>query len=168
MSVSVKEIFNVGGSGGGVHARDADDDEDHGDEDDDDGNSGKKQRGDGSGSAGGGCARDFRKAKQVILRPFTMAKKQILRNTRSATANAGTSGKMFGGVGRRGKGCFFCFTQPPTLESPAQSHASDPNDQNFSYEMLKAFIESNDFYSKDCNPHLDFDLTSRGIERTGV
>ncbi|KAE8000031.1 hypothetical protein FH972_004403 [Carpinus fangiana] len=148
MSVSDKEIFNVGASGSGIHVREDD---------------GTQQREDRYAS-GGGCTRDFAKAKQLILHALPKAEKQLLRrrnkkiSSSSASANAGTSGKRFGCVGRRGTGCYFCFTRPQTLESP--THASDPNDPNFTYEMLKAFIEKNDFYSKECNTHLDFDLTS--------
>ncbi|KAG2719677.1 hypothetical protein I3760_02G000800 [Carya illinoinensis] len=169
MSVPDNEIFNAIGTGGGVQSRDAEDDDD----DDDDDDSGKKQRGDrhGVGRGDGGCTRYFTKAKLVVLRPFTKAKKQLLRkmnkrtssSSRSAAENAGTSGKRFGCVGR-GKGCYFCSTQPQTLESPTGSCASDPNSPNFTYDMLKAFIEKNDFYSKECNPHLDFDLTAGGME----
>lgn len=156
MSVSDKEIFNDGGSGGGIHVREDDDD-------------GKKQRED-EYASGGGCTRDFAKAKQLVLHALSKAEKQLLRRRNkktslsgsAAAANAGTSGKRFGCVGHRGKGCYFCFTQPQTLESPP--HASDPNDPNFTYEMLKAFIEKNDFYSKECNTHIDFDLTPHGAE----
>ncbi|XP_062156192.1 uncharacterized protein LOC133864025 isoform X1 [Alnus glutinosa] len=159
-----QEISNVGGSGGGIHVRE--------DDDNDDDDDGKKQREDGYAS-GGGCTRDFAKAKQLILHALLKAEKQLLRRRNkktssssgsavAASANAGTSGKRFGCVGCRGKGRYFCFTQPQTLESP--SHASDPNDPNFTYETLKAFIEKNDFYSKECNTHLDFDLTSHGAE----
>ncbi|XP_041002260.1 uncharacterized protein LOC121247862 [Juglans microcarpa x Juglans regia] len=165
MSVPDKEIFNAIGTGDGVHSRDA--------EVDDDDDSGKKQSGErhGGGRGDGGCTRYFTKAKQVVLRPFTKAKKQLHRkmNKRtsssscSAVANAENSGKRIGCVGRR-KGCYFCSTQPQTLESPTGSCASDPNSPNFTYDMLKAFIEKNDFYSKECNPHLDFDLTAGGTE----
>ncbi|KAF5451228.1 hypothetical protein F2P56_026348 [Juglans regia] len=104
MSVPDKEIFNAIGTADGVHSRDAEDDDD---------DSGKKQRGerhgggrgdggrgDGDGDGSGGCTIYFTKAKQVVLRPFTKAKKQLLRkmNRRtsssscSAAANAENSG----------------------------------------------------------------------------
>ncbi|XP_059458656.1 uncharacterized protein LOC132188255 isoform X2 [Corylus avellana] len=81
MSVSDKEIFNVGASGGGIHVREDD---------------GTQQREDRYVS-GGGCTRDFAKAKQLILHALTKAEKQLLRrrnkkiSSSSASANAGTS-----------------------------------------------------------------------------
>ncbi|KAF9669785.1 hypothetical protein SADUNF_Sadunf13G0000500 [Salix dunnii] len=52
----------------------------------------------------------------------------------------------------------FCFKQPPTFESSStsttlQSQTSDPNHPDFTFDMLKSLIETNDFYSKECNPH---------------
>ncbi|XP_059458655.1 uncharacterized protein LOC132188255 isoform X1 [Corylus avellana] len=85
MSVSDKEIFNVGASGGGIHVREDD---------------GTQQREDRYVS-GGGCTRDFAKAKQLILHALTKAEKQLLRrrnkkiSSSSASANAGTSGGHF-------------------------------------------------------------------------
>ncbi|KAM3704407.1 hypothetical protein ACJW31_03G001000 [Castanea mollissima] len=171
MSLSDKEIVNVGGSGGGavddnnsvgggVHARDVVDDDDNG----------KKQRGYGYGCCIG-CTRSFTKARQAVLNPFAKAKKQFLRrkNKRTSSSSSGStgariSGKRFGCLKNGGKGCCFCLRQPQTLESNSGSRTSDPNDPNFTYDMLKAFIENNDFYSKDCNPHFDFDLSSHATE----
>ncbi|CAL0313625.1 unnamed protein product [Lupinus luteus] len=57
---------------------------------------------------------------------------------------------------RRSGGCKFCFLRPKVLESfDGSSTTSDPNNPNFTHAMLRVLIESNDFYSKDCNPHLD-------------
>jgi hypothetical protein len=169
MSVSDKEISNVGGSGddddqnnssagGGLHinTKDVVDDD-----------NGKKQRGSGYGF-GSGCTRSFTKAKQVVLHPFTKFKRQLLRRknkraSSSADTNSRISGKRFCCV-NGGKGCYFCFKQPQTFESNSGSRTTDPNDPNFTYDMLKVFIENNDFYSKECNPHLDFDLSSHGKE----
>ncbi|XP_075657532.1 uncharacterized protein LOC142627539 [Castanea sativa] len=93
MSLSDKEIVNVGGSGGGavddnnsvgggVHARDVVDDDDNG----------KKQRGYGYGCIG--CTRSFTKARQAVLNPFTKAKKQFLRrkNRRTSSSSSGSTG----------------------------------------------------------------------------
>lgn len=173
MSLSDKEIANVGGSGGG-----ADDDDDnnrvgggvHASDVVDDDDNGKKQRGYGYG-CGIGCTRSFAKARQAVLNPFTKAKKQFLRrkNKRTSSSSSGStgariSGKRFGCLNNGGKGCCFCLRQPQTLESNSGSRTSDPNDPNFTYDMLKAFIENNDFYSKECNPHFDFDLFSHATE----
>ncbi|KAL1532894.1 hypothetical protein AAHA92_32852 [Salvia divinorum] len=45
--------------------------------------------------------------------------------------------------------------QPKTLDSSGESPTSDPNSPDFTFDDLRALIEKNDFYSKDCNPHLD-------------
>ncbi|KAM0991815.1 hypothetical protein ACFX2I_010131 [Malus domestica] len=187
MSLVEKEISSVvGGSGGGgcVVGDDGDDD------DEECGGSGsgsggshgrcrcseekaKKQR----GFSGGGLSRNFRKAKQVVLHPFGRSKKQLPRKAKPRASASGSasgssyfapsrafsSGKRFGGGGGDGggnKGCYFCFTQSPTLDSPRGSQTSDPEHPNFTFGMLRAFVESNGFYSKDCNPHLDIDVSS--------
>lgn len=175
MSVSDKEISRVGVSGGANGGCVGDDDDD---EDDEGGgvqaneDHRKKQRGFGCG----GFGRNLGKARRVILSPFTKAKarKQLPRRKHSwassscsssiaATKVTGfsSSGKEIGGGGNS-KGCYFCFTRPLTMESPAESRTSDPNDPNFTYDMLKVLIEKSDFYSPDCNPHLDIDLSLRG------
>ncbi|KAJ6344875.1 hypothetical protein OIU77_007134 [Salix suchowensis] len=64
----------------------------------------------------------------------------------------------------------FCFKQPPTLESSStsttlQSQTSDPNHPDFTFDMLKSLIETNDFYSKECNPH-SLDSTTSTITTT--
>ncbi|MBA0844335.1 hypothetical protein Goarm_001435, partial [Gossypium armourianum] len=62
----------------------------------------------------------------------------------SSSKRVGSGGGFYGG---------FCCTRPRTLESADDSSTSDPNDPNFTYEMLKTLIEKNQFYSKECNPH---------------
>lgn len=110
----------------------------------------KKQR------SGYGCDGDFAKSKKVALLQFTMAKKYLKHRREnsnkwpsSSSANATTT------TGKRIVGSCFCLKQPFTLESPAESHTSDPNDPKFTFEMLKTLIEKNDFYSIECDPHLD-------------
>ncbi|KDP23317.1 hypothetical protein JCGZ_23150 [Jatropha curcas] len=91
-------------------------------------------------------------AKEVVLVPFIKAKnylKQSRTNNWSSSSSA---------TGNRFDGSCFCLKQPSTLESPADSHTSDPDDPKFTLEMLTTLIEKNDFYSKECNPH--FDATS--------
>lgn len=58
---------------------------------------------------------------------------------------------------RRGKipGCLSCLKEPRTLDSSGQSPTSDPNSPEFTFDMLRDLIEKNDFYSKECNTHLD-------------
>ncbi|CAL5329943.1 unnamed protein product [Camellia sinensis] len=135
MSESVKErsddIVGVGG-------RDADDGSGRMDDDDDDDQWKKtKQRRHGFG-------RNLKKAKRVTLFRFRKAKKQLpLRKNTSA--------------GGSGGGCYCCFKQTPSSDSPVESQTSDPNSPEFTYELLRALIEKNDFYSNECNPHLDSD-----------
>lgn len=148
MSKSGKERSNFrgGGGGGGGGSGDGDD----GDEDDE----GVRSRDDGKKRREYGCGRNLGKAKQVVLFPFRKAKKQLVysgrKRSRSSSSSASFSGKREGFVG-----CFLCFKQPQTTESPANSQTSDPNNPAFTYEHLKVLIEKNDFYSKECNPHID-------------
>lgn len=61
---------------------------------------------------------------------------------------------------RNGKACVFCFSRPKTTESPIESHLSDPNDAAFTHEMLRDLLERNDFYCRECNPHLSIHFAS--------
>ncbi|KAF3454758.1 hypothetical protein FNV43_RR05206 [Rhamnella rubrinervis] len=169
MSVSEKEISGVGVSGGGNGGCGGGDD----DEEEDDKGGGvqasedhrAKQRVYGCGE----FRRNLGKARRVVLSPFTKikARRQLSRrkhtwasSSLADTKVSGSSGKGIG-VGGVGKGCYFCFTQPLTMESPSESRTSDPNDPNFTYDMMKVLIEKSDFYSPECNPHLDVDLSAR-------
>ncbi|OWM72356.1 hypothetical protein CDL15_Pgr018241 [Punica granatum] len=126
MSVSVKEISVAGDSGSSD------------DEDDRFGNHRRKKKRIYRGFAG-----KFRRAKQVLLCSFP---RSTNRRGVVSCGDKGVSGN------RR---CLFCISRPITLESPAESHTSDPNDPAFTHEMLRAMLEKNDFYSEECNPHLD-------------
>ncbi|KAK7838344.1 hypothetical protein CFP56_019907 [Quercus suber] len=101
---------------------------------------------------------------KFILKQFLRRKNNRTSSSSSGSTGARISGKRFGCLNNGGKGCCFCLRQPQTLESNSGSRTSDPNDPNFTYDMLKAFIENNDFYSKECNPHFDFDLSSHATE----
>lgn len=98
---------------------------------------------------------------KVVVQQFTKAKKQIRRIKskkslvpKSRSENEGNV--IIDGSGRySGSGCRFCFSRPKVLESPNESPMSDPNAPNFTYVMLKNLMDKNDFYSKECNPHLD-------------
>ncbi|KAL1558812.1 hypothetical protein AAHA92_09230 [Salvia divinorum] len=59
------------------------------------------------------------------------------------------------GWGRSGGWCCLCLRQPKTLDSSGESPTSDPNSSDFTFDELRALIEKNDFYSKDCSPHFD-------------
>ncbi|PON69551.1 hypothetical protein PanWU01x14_086740 [Parasponia andersonii] len=168
MSVSDEEISTVGGSGGGdgdgggggVSGNGGDD----GDDDEDE-SGGVRERGDqkpkqrAKGYTCNGFSRNFGKAKHLVLRPFTntRAQKQVSKKTHikassSYCSGAGAAPKY--STTSSGKGCCFCFTKSPTGESSMRSQSS-PNDPTFTYDMLKVLIERNGFYSKECNPHLD-------------
>ncbi|KAF5946810.1 hypothetical protein HYC85_017038 [Camellia sinensis] len=111
----------------------------------------KKQREHGFGG-------NFRKAKRVALFQFRKAEKQLHRKNKKGSNQSssipGCFGKRTVGVGGGG-GYYCCFKQTPTLDSPVESTTSDPNSAEFTYELLRALIETNDFYSKECNTHLD-------------
>ncbi|KAJ4840451.1 hypothetical protein Tsubulata_023021 [Turnera subulata] len=107
------------------------------------------------------------KAKQVVLFPFTKSKQKIPtkpsndinNNAASPSGCCGFSGKKKNKKKRRVvvPGSCFCFSgraPPSSLGSPAESTTSDPNDPHFTFDMLKALIETNDFYSRECNTHL--------------
>ncbi|KAL2511766.1 Uncharacterized protein Adt_17366 [Abeliophyllum distichum] len=49
------------------------------------------------------------------------------------------------------------FCKFRVLGQKGESPTSDPNSSEFTVDMLRALIEKNDFYSKECNPHLDTD-----------
>lgn len=53
-----------------------------------------------------------------------------------------------------GDGCCLSFKPPRTQFDSDESPTSDPNSPEFTFDMLRDFIEKNDFYSQDCNPHL--------------
>uniref|UniRef100_A0A5B7BQZ7 Uncharacterized protein n=1 Tax=Davidia involucrata TaxID=16924 RepID=A0A5B7BQZ7_DAVIN len=128
---------------------------------------------------GGGCSRSddqkkemdqvceghVRKGKRMALFRFRKVKKQLHRRKKrpsnpSSSATTGCLGKRFCGGGG---GCYLCFRKPQTLDSPVESQTSDPNNPEFTCEMLKALIEKNDFYSKECNPHLDLDIDTDNL-----
>ncbi|KAI8027564.1 hypothetical protein LOK49_LG02G02519 [Camellia lanceoleosa] len=91
-----------------------------------------------------GFGRNLKKAKRVTRFRFRKAKKQLLlrKNTRA---------------GGSGGGCYCYFKQTLSLDSPVDSQTSDPNSPEFTYELLRALIENNDFSSNECNLRLDLD-----------
>ncbi|KAG5044192.1 hypothetical protein AAZX31_03G207200 [Glycine max] len=97
---------------------------------------------------------------KVVVHQFTKAKKQVRRISSRKSLVPKPKGKVVnveGGVSGR-SGCRFCFSRPKVLESLyEESPTSDPNDPNFTHAMLTTLLDTNDFYSKECNPHLDLD-----------
>lgn len=170
MSISDKEISRIGGTGvdnGGGENGDNEDDENCGVYSKDD----YRKKKIGGNGYGGRFSRNLGKAKKMVLRPFTRSKKQIptkiqtSASSSSASASAANIGNFPGKRTRvdttRVKGCCFCFRQPLTLESSIGSSVRNPKDPNWTHDKLKVFIEKNDFYSKECNPHLDIDCSHR-------
>lgn len=92
---------------------------------------------------------DNRKEKKVSFFRFRKVKRRKQRGNSVAPGCFGRA--AFGGGGE----CFLCLKPPRTTDSQSQSQARDPNSPDFGYEMLRVLIEKNDFYSKECNPHLD-------------
>lgn len=105
----------------------------------------------------------FTKAKKALLRFFHNPKRLHRKRKKKKRffPSCFSTGKR-GGNGFSGGffSCIFCFNKPKTLESqsPVESQTSDPNDPMFNFEMLRNFMEVNDFYSKECNTHLNADF----------
>ncbi|OAY42473.1 uncharacterized protein LOC110622447 [Manihot esculenta] len=99
---------------------------------------------------------DFAKAKKVVLLQFTKTKKYLKHSrTNSNKGPSSENASTTATTGKRGViGNCLCLKKPSTVESPAESQTSDPNDPNFTFDMLRILIEKNDFYSKECNPHI--------------
>lgn len=99
-----------------------------------------------------GCGRKGRRLSFFRLRKS----KKLLHQKRKKKGIFVNSSR---GWGRRanggGGGWCLCLRQPKTLDSSGESPTSDPNSSEFSVDMLRALLEKNDFYSKECNPHLD-------------
>ncbi|KAK8515549.1 hypothetical protein V6N13_139474 [Hibiscus sabdariffa] len=91
------------------------------------------------------------KLKQVLLFPFTKFRRKKRTKTRPSLPSSSSSGKtVVSGDGFCGG---FCCARPRTSESADDSKPSDPNDPNFTYDMLRTLIEKNHFHSGECNPH---------------
>lgn len=94
-----------------------------------------------------------KKGKKMSLFRLRKGKKKLPHEKRKQTGvnvNPGCWGTIGGGGWR----CS-CFNQPLTADTSGESPTSDPNSSEFAFDMLRALIEKNDFYSKECNPHLD-------------
>ncbi|PIA65600.1 hypothetical protein AQUCO_00100831v1 [Aquilegia coerulea] len=96
--------------------------------------------------------RKLRKVKKVVVSPFRKIQK---KNTFSSSSSSQPVV-----VGKNS--CFLsylCFKPSHTLDSTVSSPISDPNNPKFSSDLLRVMIESNDFYSKECNTHIDISDT---------
>lgn len=113
------------------------------------------------GDGGGGGNIDFNKPTKVLFFPFNNPNKFFYKKSSPFSPSPSSSAAVSGNAcfpGKISRPIFFCFKQPPTLESSStsatlQSQTSDPNNPNFTFDRLKSLIENNDFFSKQCNPH---------------
>ncbi|CAN4110842.1 unnamed protein product [Withania somnifera] len=102
----------------------------------------------------GGGDDEFSKIKGKRVSCFRF-RKFLRRKTKGVSGNSERRRELSGGGGGR---CYMCcLKRPLTSDSGGESQTSDPNNPNFTYDMLRLFIEKNDFYSNECNPHLDVD-----------
>lgn len=95
----------------------------------------------------------FGKAKKTLQLVQGRAKRRKRRKKKGSLVNSG----CFGSCGDAVVGGCLCEKQPQTLDSSGESPCSDPNNKEFTYDMLRVFIENNDFYAEECNPHFDSD-----------
>ncbi|RAL44233.1 hypothetical protein DM860_015593 [Cuscuta australis] len=92
--------------------------------------------------------------KRVSLLRLRKLKKSVQRNKER---NSAVVPRSFGTVASSSSGgnCCLCLRFPRPADLSSDSQSSDPNSPDFSHELLSSLIEKNDFYSKECNPHLD-------------
>ena len=107
---------------------------------------------------GNGFEGHRRKTKWVW--PIRLKKDEKLIHRRREKADNGSSSNLGKRVFCGGGDYSCCFKQISTLNSPIEPQTSDPNSPEFTHELLRGLIEKNDFYSKECNPHLDVDTTA--------
>lgn len=120
---------------------------------DDDGNGGG---GGGVGRGGGGADEDGeerKRGKRVTL--FRLRKCKKIMGERRTEKGVYVNSGCWWRRRRKIPGCFSCLKEPGTLDSSGESPTSDPNSSEFTFDLLRDLIEKNDFYSKECNTHLD-------------
>ncbi|KAF6163428.1 hypothetical protein GIB67_029277 [Kingdonia uniflora] len=99
----------------------------------------------------------MKKAKEMVLSPLKTIKRLCNNNNKSTIS----PGKLCSTSENGGVSCYLCFMQPLVSDSSPKSQTSDPNNAEFGYDFLKVFMETNDFYSSDCNVHItDTDVSS--------
>ncbi|KAH7835194.1 hypothetical protein Vadar_023721 [Vaccinium darrowii] len=104
--------------------------------------------------------RKIRKAKRVSLFQFRKKRRKGVATNPPPPPPPPFRAGCFGNIGGGGAGggCLHCCLKPnPRVDSsPVEPKpSSDPNSPNFTFELLRALVEKNDFYSKECNPHFD-------------
>ncbi|GMH14973.1 hypothetical protein Nepgr_016814 [Nepenthes gracilis] len=91
--------------------------------------------------------------RRVVLLSFRKFQKHVIKRKSSAPHHP-RSNFSFSRIGNYF--CCSCLSQPQTVDNAVDSSPQkrdDPDDPETSYEALKALIEKNDFYAKECNTH---------------
>lgn len=106
-----------------------------------------------------------RRGKGVFCLRFNGVKRNLLllqrrRRRRKKKKASLVNSKVSGGYDGGGLCCCLCIKQPMTLDTSIESPTSDPNSKEFTYDMMRVLIEKNEFYSKECNAHLNDKLSS--------
>ncbi|KAI4374042.1 hypothetical protein MLD38_012087 [Melastoma candidum] len=106
------------------------------------------------GSTGCFSKSGLSRVRMVIARSSAKARRKLLGG-RSRRRDDGTTreGGDGGGVDRFRR--VSCVGRPMTLDSSVESVTSDPNDPEFSYEMLRDLLQRNEFFHAECNTNLD-------------
>lgn len=115
-----------------------------------------------------GCLSKFgiSRAKQVFRRASGKARRKFFGRSKKRRSSAvssngvgarkeGTRGTSAGGSRFGDRCCLSCIRRPKTLGSPVESVASDPNDPEFTHEMMRDLLEKNEFFSAECSTHMD-------------
>ncbi|KAF8105424.1 hypothetical protein N665_0157s0015 [Sinapis alba] len=94
---------------------------------------------------------------QLVMPSISKPRKRFIDKFRKRPKSPKRSSSSSSGSGSRKGGCFSLRRARRTEEeedgSPS-SPVSDPNDESFTHEMLRVMLETNDFCSNECNPHL--------------
>ena len=89
------------------------------------------------------------KRKKGLHFQFSKLRNSLKSSFSCSSASSPDSSRGYGG---RLLCCCACLKEPEVVEIP-EGDLDDP--EGFSYECLKSMIERNDFYSKECDTHID-------------
>ncbi|KAL1211784.1 hypothetical protein V5N11_023774 [Cardamine amara subsp. amara] len=93
------------------------------------------------------------KGNRLLIFSFLKSKKRIVSKITRKPLSLNMSSSTSASSGFWKYVCFCGIESPNTLEWSSSCN-SDPKDENFTIEMLRVLVQTNDFFSKDCNPHL--------------
>lgn len=99
------------------------------------------------------------KENRMLIFSFSKAKKRIVSKIRRKPLSLNMSSSSLPSASASASSgfwkyvCFCGIESPSTLEWSSSSN-SGSKDDNFTIEMLRVLIQTNDFFSEDCNPHL--------------